>query len=687
MQVNNNPGNYGKRQLKGLGKNSERLGDYYSAIDYYSQFLEKDSTDYQIRLRLANLYLQIRDYRKAETQFLRIYKKDRDKYAESVYYAALMEINQGKYDSALVNLDRFKTILKKKKLLRAAYKNIIENHISGCMNAMKILDAPADMNVVHLDTSINKAHIEFSPFPADEGSFIYASLKTDKIVYFDPVDSSGSAPLRKLYIAKKSGNTWKTTGLMEGPFNTENMNTGNGCFSPDGDRFYFTRCSQNLRNKTICRIFLSRKNGTGWSEPEPLNKEINMPDYTSTQPTVGIDSKMSREVLYFVSNRPGGRGGADIWYSIYDQRKKIFKKPKNSGNSINTAENEASPFYDNETHALFFSSSGWPGLGGYDVFKSTGELSSWTNPENFGAPVNSSADDLYYAHFPDREEGFFTSNRKGSIALKHETCCDDIYYFKYNKYIHLTAKGTVFGIEDSSALSDMKTNFEIMDDSKRGISYLNMNKKQYPLLNKAVVRLYVVDKNNNQEILIGVDTTNTKGEYTFPLETRKDYKIIVKNYGNFDKTVNLSTHDMMDSDTIKIKPVGINVMPKKSIKLHNITYEVDKSVLTGNAMTTIDTTLLIYLKEHSDIVVEISSHTDNVGSDKYNQVLSEKRAESVVNYLMKKGIEKSRLHAKGYGEMIPVADNETPEGREKNRRTEFRIIGSVSETKEKEDDI
>jgi outer membrane protein OmpA-like peptidoglycan-associated protein len=121
-------------------------------------------------------------------------------------------------------------------------------------------------------------------------------------------------------------------------------------------------------------------------------------------------------------------------------------------------------------------------------------------------------------------------------------------------------------------------------------------------------------------------------------------------------------------------------MPKKSIRIHNITYELNKSTLTENAKNTLDTTLFVYLQEHSDIIVEISSHTDNVGSDKYNQDLSEKRAETVVNYLFKKGIAKNRLKARGYGELRPIADNNTTEGRDKNRRTEFKIIGSVSES-------
>jgi len=148
------------------------------------------------------------------------------------------------------------------------------------------------------------------------------------------------------------------------------------CTFRDGRKFYFTRCLKNWQGKVICSIYLTEKTRDGWSKPEKLPLPVNDPNYTSTQPALGRTAQTNSEILYFVSDRPEGRGGLDIWYTIWNQKKKLFSKPKNAGSKINTAGDEMTPFYNLPTRTLYFSSTGLAGLGGYDIFSAFGERTS-----------------------------------------------------------------------------------------------------------------------------------------------------------------------------------------------------------------------------------------------------------------------------------------------------------------------
>ena len=259
---------------------------------------------------------------------------------------------------------------------------------------------------------------------------------------------------RKFYRAEKHNNEWKFAGELDGPFNSNESNSTNGTYSVDGKRFYFTRCDLNWKNEMICAIYVSAKEDNDqWSEPKKLDKKINNPKYTSTQPAAAIEPKKGNEVIYFITNNPeGGRGGTDVWYFVYDLKKKTYSTPKNVGNKINTAADETTPYFDNETQSLYFSSAGWPGLGGLDVFKARGEMKKFSMPENIGAPVNSSYDDLYYTEGKNKEEGLFVSNRKGGNTIgDNPTCCDDIYSFKRTEYIKLKVRGVVYSSKDGAA--------------------------------------------------------------------------------------------------------------------------------------------------------------------------------------------------------------------------------------------
>ena len=665
-----------QQKIKGFAKKSERLGDTYSAIEYYEYLYKKNPENANLAMTLGQLYRKARNYPIAKEYYSKAYENNKDVFVDALYYQALMEKMCDDYDKAK---EDFQNFLKNSKgtLLGQDYKKIVRNEIEGCNLAKHNIDSALKVAIYHLDTSINKAHVEMSPFPISSNQIIYASLKADKVNYIDLQDASQQMPVRQIYTAKKVGSQWQSSGIFDGPFNLPDENTCNGAFSPDGNRFYFTRCHNNWKNETICEIYLSQKVDSGWSEPEKLNSEINNPKYTSTQPTIGTDSKLNAEVLYFVSDRPNKRGGLDIWYSVYDDKKMLFRTPKNAGNKINTFGDEATPYYDMNNRTMYFSSTGWPGMGGYDIFSNKGELSTWRTSTNIGYPINSSTDDIYFVVGKNKGEGFLVSNRKGGVALLSETCCDDIYEYNWLEFINIGVTGKIFAIKDSSIYQQLEHQIE----KNKFINDDNPFEKIDPLCKQAV-NLFLVSE-DKEKIFIKTDTTNADGFYFFDIEPGEEYKIIIENFGLFNKELNVDTRKITKSDTIRLDAIYINILPKESIIIKNIYYEYGKTHLTDQSKTAIDTALLKVLINNPLLIVEIASHTDSVSSGDFNMKLSEKRAESVVKYLISKGIDKERLHFKGYGESKPIAPNtnadgsDNLEGRQKNRRTEFRIIGSL----------
>lgn len=675
----NNIQQFNSWQIKGFAKKAQKQGDIYSAIDYYEYFAKMKPDNLKIAFKLAELYRSARDYKKAEKYYSKVYSVDPQKWVLALYYEAQMLKMSGEYEKAKEKFTKFK---KEYKGDDVSFKRMVKIDIEGCDLAKTLMDSSLSVIITHLDTSINKAHIELSPLLlVDNKTLLYASLKADSVQYYDIDKKDIKLPIRNFYTAKKINDKWIGGGKFEGPFNDTLLNTGNGAFSPDGYRFYFTRCFKDSKYKVICSIYLSKKEGLDWSEPIKLDNTINDPKFTSTQPTIGTDSK-DNEVLYFVSDRINGKGGLDIWYSIYDSKKGVFKEPRNCGRSVNTTGDEITPFFDNKNHTLYFSSNGRPNIGGFDIFKTVGELGKWLDPENIGYPVNSSFDDMYYT-MSNKNEGFFVSNRKESIVLESSISdnvsivSDDIYSYLYNKYIYLAVTGKIFEIRDSSI-------YKLLENPNKNVDEMDTS-KSIQLAKGQKISLYLIDKKTKQAILIKKDSTNENGEYLFDLERGNNYKLVPENMGLTNKQLTFTTKNMVTSDTIYMKPIYVNVMAKEPIVVKNIYYEFGAYKLSDKAKNIIDSTLLVLLLKAPQIIVEISSHTDSIGKIEYNMNLSQKRAEGVVDYLISKGIEKERLIPKGYGATNPIALNtnpdgtDNPQGRDKNRRTEFKIIGSLEE--------
>lgn len=632
-----------------MGKSAVQQHDPSAAISFFEAYLKTNSKDATVLYLLAQSYYEIGDYENAEHYYLASYAQMHDKNSEALYYFAQMQKSNGKYDSARINFQKFKKEYKgkEKQLKKQAGKEI-----AFCDSVQRLAGTEKKVIVTRLDTTINKVNTEGAPFNLDENTLVFSSLRTEKIEYIMEDDTARSIN-RKLYYAKKNGNDWKFSGEYGDNFNVPNFNTGNACFSLDRKRIYFTRCKENMKGQMICAIYMSKNEGNTWSEPEKLPKIINNPKYSNTMPTVTRDPKNGNDIIYFVSNNKEGRGGLDIWYTIFDKKKNIYKTPKNAGNKVNSSQDEMSPFFDNETRSLYFSSEGWGGLGGFDVYKASGDGKRWLSIENIGQPVNSGSDDIYYTISPNREEGFFVSNRKGGNTLKNKACCDDIYTYKHSQYIKIILDGFVYEQERPSV----------------------------PIANSEI-EIYIRDKKTKEKALVKTFLTDEKGHYNTTLEAGQEYFIVVKKKEYLGTSTEVSTIGMNTSQEIK-RISYLSREPKEPIRIPNIHYEFDKSVILETSKISIDTTVLALMEANPELIVEIQSHTDSKGNDNYNIKLSQRRAESVVTYLTQKGISNKRLVAKGYGESKPIAPNDlpngadNPEGRALNRRTDFKIIGKL----------
>jgi len=666
-------------QLLKFGKNASRKGDVYTAIFFYEKYYAIRNSNTKVNYTLAELQRKARNYEKAKELYRQVYKKAKGKYPLAQYYYASMLKSTGNYDEAISEFNKFRRGIKGDKEEKE-YSRIIKMDIEGCDSAKGIIANPVNVTIESLNSTVNGPHIELSPVPVNDTLFLYASLRIDSLVYFTEENADTGIPVRQYYMAIRKGFDWQGGTLLPEPINLPGVETCNGVLSRDGTRFYFTRCAKNWQEETICGIYMSQlRNGT-WQKPVPLPASINDPNYTATQPALGRTAKSDREIVYFVSNRPEGRGGLDIWYTVWDDKKNVYSKVRNLGSKLNTSGDEMTPFYDLPSRILYFSSTGHPGIGGLDIFKAFGERNKWTHLKNVGYPLNTSYDDLYFTVNRSGEEGFLASNRPGANSVNNETCCDDIYHYRWNEYTRITVTGIIYPFEkDRFGRKKDLSNFDFM----------NPGENIRPLDN-AIIALYMQDKETNEYVFMERYVTGDNGIFYFNLQPDQDYQFKMEGSQYFDSEMYMSTVGFTFSDTIEMPPIWVNVMTDKPIVLENIYYEFNSAELSERSRNVLDTTLLVLLKEAPEFIVEIGAHTDSIGEIDYNRQLSQQRADNVVSYLISKGISSGKLVAKGYGEESPVAPNtlpdgsDNPAGREMNRRTEFRILGTIGQMEEDE---
>ena len=630
-------------------------GSNYTAIDLYLKVIEKSPKQKSIYTNLAKAYLQARDYEQATIYFNKAFTADSILNVSALYYAALCTKMQGKYTQAIPQFKLLGKLYKEDDAPKMKRWSRLE--LDGCLFALKELKPDPFVKLKHLGKEVNSNYGDMAPTLWNDQLY-FSSINSDTVLIKNMAkNGDNEAALMKLYSSKIIDDVYSTKVQVK-TFSQEGTHISNPAFSANGTRMVYTICPDDSFMPD-CQIYYSKIQGFTFPEGELLNQEINLKGSTNTQPYLTRNSN-GNEVLYFVSNRAGGRGGTDIWVSIANANGE-FSTPRNLGSKINTDRNEVTPFFDVATATLYFSSNGWLSLGGSDIYKSQLDISGrFSNTaENLGAPFNSPCEDTYFRLGKNNEQGYLASNRPGVFSLRSATCCFDIFSFKYDRSVFLAAQGTVTDEETKQTLTGLVVNLWLSS---------NVSKEA--------------------DFLLAADTLTNKSNFFFNLKPEKLYKLTAVKDGFLIATQLISTQGKTQSDTQQLQVVLQKLVKNKTYRLSNIYYDYDKTDLRPESKATLDT-LYTFLINNSSLIIEISAHTDSRGSNEYNLNLSQKRAESCMNYLLaEKQIPAQRITAKGYGETLPIQDcNQVPncptetEGdcpcHQLNRRTEFKITGQI----------
>lgn len=544
------------------------------------------------------------------------------------YYLGKALQGEGKYQEAINYYEEFLTY--------SPENSLAKEGIKGCRVALFNLDKPTSRYIVKDAKVFNTNRADFAPmFPGKDFDQIYFTSTNEKST---GEKKSGVTGMKNgdIYFSRKDEfGRWIRPQLVEGDLNTEG-DEGIVSFSPDGLTMYFSRANNSENSDGKVEIYTSHRSDASWNPPTQF-KIANDSIYSVAHPSISSDGKY----LYFSSDMPGGFGGLDIWrIEIHDGN----GTPHNMGPQINTPGNEMFPYSKNDS-LIYFASNGHPGFGGLDIYKaslnSTGDF--WS-VENMGTPINSSGDDLGIT-FGEGETGFFSSNRGDSRGYDH------IYSFELPD-IHVSISGYVIDMDEEPVAG-------------------------------AIIRIVGDDGSNQKEI------ARDDGFFRFNLDRGVRYimKAGADNYLNVKQEFQ---SDIAEEDAEYEIDFILTAINKPQV-LENIFYDFDKATLRPESKEALDE-LVGILIENPNVTIELGAHTDRKGNEDYNMRLSERRAKSVIDYLMKSGIEEGRLTHKGYGETVPKVitkriHREFPQFEEGKELTEDFILTLSPEDQEVADQI
>ncbi len=390
--------------------------DYYNALYYYQSALEFDTTDLQLRYLHGEACQKIKAYVLAEKSFAYVVENDSDQsFPLAPYMLAMSQQNLGRYEDARTNYELYLSENDDDEyhIARA------EKEIEAVKWAQSKVDNPKEgVTIEHLDGTVNSPYSEFAAIKEGDDLF-YSSMRFEK----KEKDRRIARLFSKILKSTDDGEP----AALNDTFHSNGQNFANLAFNFDATEVYYTICDFRNSYDLICDIYKREVMDDGeWGDAMKLPDVINDSLSTNTQPTIAYDLALDKEILYFVSDREGGKGKLDIWYSIIQTDG--YGEPVNLS-SINTAEDDLTPFYHSPTNTLYFSSGGRLGMGGYDVYKTVKGEEGFGAPENMEAEINSSFDDVYFVLNDDGTEAYFSSNRIGSLYLddSFEACCYDIY--------------------------------------------------------------------------------------------------------------------------------------------------------------------------------------------------------------------------------------------------------------------
>jgi outer membrane protein OmpA-like peptidoglycan-associated protein len=609
-------------QEKYTSSNTRAIGAYERSTVYLGQKLYNTALkDLQIAVgidpnfleahyRMGDILKILGRYEEAKTSYLKVVEQP-NTFKNINFSLAECYAFQANYDSAYPLFQSYSSTPD----LSDNRKKTLAKYLRDCEFSIEAVQQPVPYDPINLGPNINTQYQEYLPaITADDQTIIFTRR----------------ANTEDFFIAQKNEDSWNPSIPLSSAINTPG-NEGAQCISPDGQYLFFAGCGR-ADGLGKCDIYYAKKVGDKWSSPQNLGTPINS-QYWESQPTISADGK----TLYFVSDRKGGYGSYDIYKSTYIGAGK-WSTPQNLGPNINTAGEEFSPFIHADNQTLYFCSDGWPGFGEKDIFFSKKAINGlWQKPNNLGYPINTPKEESSLFISNDGKQAYFASdNLKGYGGL-------DLYSFELYE-----------------AGRPEKVTYV------KGIVYDN--------LTKAVLaaQVEIIGLQNFDTVYQSVCNASS-GEFLASLPEGKTYALNVSmdGYLFYSGQFILSNKNNIDpfNLSIPLDPIAIG----EKVALKNIFFESNSFQLKNESKYEL-IKLSEFLISQPPIKIEIGGHTDYIGDDKTNVLLSSNRAKSVFDYLLKLGVSNQQLIYKGYGKSQPIESNNTELGRAANRRTEIKII-------------
>lgn len=620
-----------KQNIRSGDARIKKQNDYEKAIPYYLDAWEFNPNNAALNYAIGSAYLETSEKQKS-LSFLEQAQSLNESVANDLYLmlGQSRHLNY-KFEAAI---EAYNQYLRLNPKLNIDEKSAVNKRVTECRYGKELMQDTVRVEIRNLGENINTEYAEYNPMIVSDGSKLLFTARRKYIG--NPIEPADGKPCEDVWYSDKAKDgEWEKAKKFGSPINTKGHDAVSG-MSPDGQELFIYKAV----DKKGGDIFHSKLKGNKWSKPEPMPEVINS-EHHESKASMSYDGK----TLYIVSSRPeGNQGGRDIFISTLDAALQ-WSEPKNLGPVINTEYDEEGVFIHPDGRTLYFCSQGHNSMGGFDIFRTVKDSTgSWSTPENLGYPINTPDDEAFWAIASDGRHAYISSVRPDG-------------YGDYDIY------EVIFPEPESID--------EIQQIDVR-LTLFNGFVKDVKTLDPLEAKIEIVDNETNEQIAV-LSSNQATGKFIVNLPAGKNYGLSVSKDGYMFHSENFNIKDdakfQQITREILLQPMEVGT----KIVLRNIFFDYDKASLRSESFGELSKVLKI-LDDNPNMKIEISGHTDNRGSLEYNTKLSRSRAKAVVDYLIEKGVDSERLSYEGYAFTQPISDNDTDEGRQLNRRVEFKVL-------------